>query len=199
MKTKRIIRVFNAEGASEAKPWDEVEAAIIAASELGDVDVWLGCELAWADLETIAERHLLHALQSGERGSPEAGVGILSRTPLRRPRFRIGSKAVAGQVRDRPLLSARTLGKKWTAGHAPPGRTPVARARYLGAMALLGGFIGADVNQLPRWMRENFRRQWVSLDGEVLGLLVPRGVRVGRVRRVFIGSDHFALDVEVWM
>lgn len=198
MKTKRVIRVFNAEGASESKPWDEVSAAILVPSKLGRVDVWLGCELAWADLETIGERHQLYTLQQGERGSAEAGVGIISRTPLRRPQFRIATRAARG-IRDRGLLSARTLHKKWSAGHAPPGRNPVLRALYLAAVALTGGFVGLDANQLPAWMRRRFERRYASLPGEVLGLLVPRGVSVGRVVRVEIGSDHWALDVEVWM
>lgn len=197
-KTRKVIRVFNAEGASEAAPWDEVEAAITTPSELGEIAVWLGCELAWADLEAIARRHDLHHLQLGERGAAEAGVGILARTPLRRPRFRVGSRAGRG-VRMRPLLSGRTLRKKWTAGHAPPGRNPVLRAAYLAAVAAVGGFVGLDANQLPAWMRSRFERRYASLPGEVLGLLVPPGVRVGRVRRVDIGSDHWALDVEVWV
>lgn len=198
MKTKRVIRVFNAEGASEAKPWDEVSAAILVPSRLGVIDVWLGCELAWADLDALAARHQLHALQQGERGSAEAGVGILSRTPLRRPRFRIGSRAGRG-VRLRGLLSGRTRGKKWTAGHAPPGRNPVLRAAYLAAVALVGGFVGLDANQLPEWMRQRFERRYASAPGQVLGLLVPRGVKIRHVQLVDIGSDHFALDVEVWV
>lgn len=188
------IRVANAQNVSEPKPADEITAAITKPSVYGEVHVWLLSEIAWADLERIAKRHGLHALHYGTRGSAEAGVGILSRRPISSPRMRVGSRPVPG-VRMRPLVTGRTYGLTVTAGHAPPPRTPVARALYLARVRAIGGVVGLDANQRPSWMRRSFVRKYRGIG--VLGLLVPRRFRASKAVGVGIGSDHAAVDVRI--
>jgi len=189
-----VIRVVNAQGVSERAPWDEIEKAIAKPSIFGDVDAWLVCECAWADLDAIARRHGLHALQYGTRGSAKAGVGILSRDQIGERTYKVGSPA-AGGVRLRPLVTGRTFGFKVTAAHAPPPRNPVARATYLARVGATGGIVGGDFNREPGWMRSNFGRRYRG-DG-VLGVLVPRKFKVSGAHVVNVGSDHPAVDVRV--
>lgn len=187
------IRVLNAEGVSERHPEDEITAGILKPSAHGGpVDVWLLSEIAWADLERIAKEHGLHALHYGDRGSAEAGVGILSRRPITAPRMRVGSRPVPG-VRMRPLVTGRTYGVKVTAGHAPPSRTAAARALYLAQVGIAGGVVGCDFNSTPRYMRHAFARKYRGVG--VLGLLVPMRYQASRAIGVKVGSDHLAVDV----
>lgn len=193
MTRSRNIRVLNAQNVSERRPQDEINAGItLPFAHGGEVDVWLLSEIAWADLETIAERHGLHALHFGGRGSAEAGVGIMSRRPIGDALSRVGSRAVPG-VRMRPLVTGRTFGLKVTAGHAPPARTALARAAYLAQIRLTGGIVGADFNQTPAWMRRSFARTYRGVG--VLGLLVPRRYKASEAIGVHVGSDHPAVDV----
>lgn len=190
---KRIVfRVVNAEGVSESRPQDEITAAIVKPSVYGVVDVWLLCEIAWADLKSIADKHDLFSLHYGERGSAEAGVGILSRRPIGEPAILTGSRPVPG-VRMRPFATGRTYGVRVTAGHAPPGRTPDARSAYLSRLRKLGGVVGLDANQRPRWMRDYYLRQYRGIG--VLGLLIPLRYRASKAVGVDVGSDHDAVDV----
>ena len=189
------IRVLNAEGVSERDPADEITRGILKPSAHdGPVDIWLLSEIAWADLAGIADKHDLHALHYGERGSAEAGVGILSRRPITAPRMRVGSRPVPG-VRMRPLVTGRTYGLKVTAGHAPPPRTAAARALYLARVAATPGVIGLDSNMAATWMRRNFARTYRGVG--VLGLLVPRRFIASHAVGVNVGSDHEAVDVRL--
>lgn len=195
MTTSRAIRVFNAQGASETKPWDEVEAAITKPSVYGEVDVWLGCELAWADLDAIAERHGLHALQYGERGSAEAGVGILSRRPIADGSMleAVRSTSEGGGIRMRPITTGRTSRMRVSAIHAHPQRAPVAQRVYMARVKATPGIVGGDFNREAAWMRTNFERQYRGIG--VLGLLVPARWKSSPAKPVDIGSDHPAVDV----
>ena len=189
-----VLRVVNAQGVSERRPHDEIEAGITRPSELGQVDVWVLSEIAWANLDRIARKHGLHALHHGTRGSAEAGVGILSRHPIRQPVFRVGSRAVPG-VRMRPFCTGRTAGFPVTAAHAPPKRTPVAQRLYLRQVRKIGGLVAGDFNQTPRQMRRRYKRRYRGVG--VLGVLVPRRWKVSSARAVDVGSDHKAVDVRV--
>ena len=189
-----VVRIVNAQNVSEPKPADEITATITKPSVFGEVHIWLLSEIAWADLERIAKKHGLHALHYGQRGSAEAGVGILSRRPISSPRMRVGSRPVPG-VRMRPIVTARTFGLTVTAGHAPPPRTPVARALYLARVRATGGIVGADFNLAPSWMRRSFVRKYRGIG--VLGLLVPMRFKASRAVGVGIGSDHAAVDVRI--
>lgn len=193
--THRNLRVLNAEGVSERRPQNEITAGILKPSAHGgEVDIWLLSEIAWADLDGIAQRHGLHALHYGDRGSAEAGVGILSRKRIGHSEMRVGSRAVPG-VRMRPLVTGRTCGLKVTAGHAPPPRTAAARALYLVRVRAVGGIVGLDTNMVPGWMRRNFVRKYRGVG--VLGLLVPRRYQASEARGVDVGSDHPAVDVRI--
>lgn len=192
MTDRVVLRVVNAQGVSERRPQDEITAGILEPSVYGEVNVWLLCEIAWADLEGIARKHGLHALHYGERGSAEAGVGILSREPIGQPLMRVGSRAVPG-VRMRPFCSGRTYGLSVTAAHAPPPRTPVARALYLRQIRHIGGVVAGDFNQRPDLMRAHFKRQYRAIG--VLGVLVPPRWKSSPAKPVDIGSDHPAVDV----
>lgn len=195
MTRLRNIRVLNAEGVSESRPQDEITAGILQPSAHGgEVDIWLLSEIAWADLDGIAKRHGLHALHYGERGSAEAGVGILSRRPIGHTEMRVGSRPVPG-VRMRPLVTGRTYGLKVTAGHAPPPRTAVARALYLARVHATRGIVGLDTNMAPEWMRRNFLRKYRGVG--VLGLISPRRYHCSEALGIDVGSDHLAVDVQV--
>lgn len=192
-----IVRVLNAQGVSERRPQDEIEAGILKAGFYGDPDVWLLSEIAWADLEAIANKHGLHALQSGPRGSADAGVGILSRLPIAKAGLLVGTLATSeGRgVRMRPLVTGRTYGMQFTAGHAPPPTSPVARSVYIARARLVPGVVGCDWNQPVRWMEETSRRNYRGIG--VLGVLVPKRYGVSHARPVDVDSDHAAVDVMV--
>lgn len=192
-----VVRIANAQGVSESRPQDEINAAIVKPSTFGRVDIWLLSEIAWAELEGLAKRHGLHALHYGERGSAEAGVGILSRRPIAAGAMRVGSARTSegGGIRMRPLVTGRTFGLKVTAGHAPPARSPRARTAYLTRVRLTSGIVCADFNSTPEFMRRTSTRRYVGIG--VLGALVPRRFKVSGPRAVDIGSDHPAVDLKV--
>lgn len=192
-----VVRVVNAQGVSERRPQDEIEKAIVRRSRWGSVDVWLLCEIAWADLEHIAARRGLYALQYGDRGSPDAGVGILSRKPITKARKLRGTVATreGRGVRDRPLVSGRTFGVRFTAGHAPPASSPVARGLFIARARLARGVVGCDWNRGKAWMRASSRRLYRGVG--VLGVLVPRRLSPSRASSRYVGSDHLTCDVRL--
>lgn len=197
MSKRIVIRVVNAEGVSEPVPRDEIVAGITVPSVYGQVDVWLLCEIAWADLDRIAEAHGLHALHYGERGSAEAGVGIMSRKPIGSPTLlqAVMSTREGGGIRMRPICSGRTYGLKVSAIHAHPGRAPIAQAAYMARVRLTGGICGGDFNQAPPWMRRNFARTYRGIG--VLGLISPRRYHLSEAAAVDVGSDHPAVDIQL--
>lgn len=197
MQRPIVLRIVNAQGVSEPKPADEITAAIVRPSTFGDIDIWLLCEIAWADLEHIAKAHGLHALHYGQRGSAEAGVGILSRRPIKRPSLLRAVMATreGGGIRMRPICSGRTYGLSVSAVHAHPKRAPIAQRAYMARVRLTGGVIGGDFNLVPREMGSRFARKYRGIG--VLGALVPRKYSVSRAVGVGIGSDHPAVDIRL--
>lgn len=196
-----VVRVLNAQGVSESAPWDEIEAGIAHVSEHGRVDVWLLSEIAWANLQAIADRHGLHALHYGDRGSAEAGVGILSREPITDGAQLVGTLAnrEGRGTRMRPLVTGKTCGVWVTAGHAPPPTSPIARAAYIMRALLRRGVVGCDWNVIPKRMRtlvaKRGRRTYRGIG--VVGLVVPRRFRPSVAVGVRVGSDHLAVDVKL--
>lgn len=198
MTRRRNIRVLNAEGVSERRPQDEITAGILKpCAHGGEVDVWLLSEIAWADLDGIAERHGLHALHYGQRGSAEAGVGILSRCRILKPSLlqAVMSTREGGGIRMRPIASGRTAGLKVSAIHAHPARAPIAQRAYMARVRLTPGIVGGDMNIDVAQMRRMSVRKYRGIG--VLGLLVPRRFHVSEARAVNVGSDHPAVDVRV--
>lgn len=191
-----VVRIANCEGVSERTPADEARLALSKPGKFGLPDVVLFSEVSWLDVGALAAKWGYDAVQYGERGSPEAGVAIALCTfdTLSRPALAVGSRPVLG-VRMRPLVSARAYGAKWTTGHAPPPRTPVARALYLARVRATGGIVGLDSNQSPAWMRRSFVRKYRGIG--VLGVLVPRRWQASEAHPVDIGSDHLAVDVRL--
>lgn len=191
-----VVRVANCQGVSERHPEDEARLALTTPGKFGLPDVVLLSEVSWLEVGQVAHEARMDHIQYGERGDPEAGVAIVTRGesgPLS-PRLHIGSRAVPG-VRMRPLVSARAYGAKFTAGHAPPPRTPVARALYLARVRATGGIVGLDSNQSPAWMRRSFVRKYRGIG--VLGVLVPRRWQASEASPLDIGSDHLAVDVRL--
>ena len=162
-------------------------------------DVVLLSEVSSVDVALVARIHARTAtvVQHGERHSPEAGVAVASRLGARPKRTIVGSPAVRGKVRMRPILGASIGRLPVWAIHAPPGRSPVARALYIARARRRGGLCGGDWNQPPRWMRRTTRRKYRGLPGDVLGLMIPRRYRASKAVGVDIGSDHPAADVVV--
>lgn len=187
-----VVRVANAENVSERRPQDEAHLALTKPGAYGLPDVVLFSEVSWLNLRALAGPEW-HVVQMGARGSAEAGVAIASRLPMRRAGLTIGSRPVPG-VRMRPILTARTI-RRMSAVHAPPPRTPFARALYLARVRLTRGLVGGDFNVAPAQMRRRFGRKYRGIG--VLGALVPRWWKVSRPRPVDIDSDHPAVDVVV--
>lgn len=198
MRRRIVLRVANCEGVSERHPEDEARLALTKPGAYGEPDVVLFSEVSWCNLREVVRLYAddFDVVQDGERGSPEAGVAIAARAPLSHSKTVVGSRAVPG-VRMRPLVSARAFGVTWTAGHAPPPRTAVARALYLAHVRTVAGVVGLDSNQSPAWMRRNFLRIYRGF--RVLGALVPRHLGAGKAQPVDIGSDHLAVDVPLWI
>lgn len=164
-------------------------------------DIVLFSEASTVDLATVASNHARGWLvvQHGAYDSPAAGVAIASRYHLRPLRPVIGSAATreGGGIRQRPRTGARLGWLPIWADHAPPPRSPIARAAYLSRVALTRGICGGDYNREPGWMRRTFQRKYRAVG--VLGVLVPRRFKVSEARPVHIGSDHPACDVVVWL
>lgn len=131
------------------------------------------------------------------RGAPSSGVGILSRRPITHGRLLIGTPASAeGRgTRMRPLVSGRTYGQRFTAGHAPPSTSPVTRALYIARARAARGVVGCDWNQPVEWMRRTSTRIYRGVG--VLGLLIPHRLRPTAASHVDVGSDHLTCDVKM--
>jgi hypothetical protein len=195
-----VVRMVNAEGVSEPRPQDEAELAFTRPGHFGLPDVWLFCEISWLRLAELAAKHGLHAIQDGERGTAEAGVGMASRRPIRQFPTIIGTRATreGGGIRARTLIGGRTFHAPWWVGHAPPGRSPIARAAFIAAALVLTGVIGCDWNRAVAWMKKTTgRRQYRGIG--VLGMRFPRTWRVSAAWPVDVDSDHDGVDVEVWI
>ena len=191
---KRLDRVANCENVSERDPWEEAWLAVTKPGPHGIPDVVYLSEVAWLDGDELARRAGVHALQRGERGSPEAGVALVSRRPIHRPQLVIASRAAPG-VRDRPLVGGRTHGRTSWSGHAPPPDNPAARQEFIDNARRRRGLVGCDWNRDPEWMREHMERQYRGVG--VLGLLIPVDCEAGPAAPVPIRSDHYAADVPV--
>lgn len=197
---RAVVRLVNAEGVSERRPQDEVELAFTREGHFGVPDVWLFCEISWLLLAALAKKHGLHAIQDGTRGSSAAGVGMASRRPIRRLGAVVGTRATSegGGIRTRTLIGGRTFHAPWWIGHAPPGRSPIARAAFIAAALLLRGVVGCDWNRAVAWMKSaTGRRQYRGIG--VLGMRFPRSWRVSAAWPVDVDSDHAGVDVEVWI
>lgn len=196
MTRRLVVRVANCQGVSERQPGDEAHAAMTRRGPYGRPDVVLLSEVSWLDVDLLASRLGMWALQYGDQGSPEAGVAIATRVrgSLTAPAVQVGTSRVPG-VRMRPLVSATIAGVRFTAGHAPPSRTPLARALYIARARACPGVVGGDWNRDPRWMRRTSTRRY--LGAGVLGVLVPRDIPASGPRTLRIGSDHKAVDVRL--
>ncbi len=194
--TRRIVvRVANAQGVSERRPADEARLALTKPGGYGLPDVVLFSEVSWLDVPMIARRHGFHAVQHGGQGSAEAGVAIAAREPLAKRARIIGSPRTSegGGIRMRPFVSGKAFGVRFTAGHAPPPRSPVARALYIARARARRGVVGGDWNQWPDFMRRTSARKYRAVG--VLGLLIPRRYKASLAVEADIGSDHPAVDV----
>lgn len=194
-----VVRVANCQGVSERDPSHEAILAITKAGPYGVPDVVLLSEVSWANVAHIA---LLHAVgaevaQLGTAGSPEAGVAIVSRLPIRKRTSVLGSARTSegGGIRMRPLVGAKTGGLWFWSGHAPPPRSPIARAVYIARARACRGAVGADWNSTPRWMRRTSARQYRGIG--VLGLLVPLRYKASDAKPINVGSDHAAVDIQL--
>lgn len=98
-------------------------------------------------------------------------------------------------MRMRPLVSGRTYGLRFTAGHAPPKTSPVAQALYIARARLSRGIVGCDWNSTVAFMRRTSLRTYRGVG--VLGLLIPRRFKVSRAAGVDVDSDHRTCDVRV--
>ena len=193
-----VVRIANCQGVSERKPGDEAHAALTKRGAYGLPDVVLLSEVAWLDAHMVARAHGWVAVQHGTRGSAEAGVAVMSRlTPAKPLRPVIGSIATreGGGIRQRPLVGAKIAGLQFWSGHAPPPRSPIARAAYIARARACRGLVAADWNRDPKWMRRTSLRKYRNVG--VLGVLVPRRWKASVANPVNIGSDHPAVDVEL--
>lgn len=196
-----VIRVANS--AAVSNPREAAYCTRLALTKPGRhgvPDVVLLSEVSPVNVSQVA---LLHAVgmevaQYGPSGSAEAGVAVASRLPIRKRSMALGSARTSegGGIRMRPLVGVKVKGLPWLrAGHAPPPRSPVARAVYLSRARTLRGFVGADWNQPPTWMKRTSVRAYRGIG--VLGLLVPLRWKAEDPSPVDIGSDHPAVDVKV--
>ena len=202
VKVRLVVRVANAAAVSNPRMAKYVTRQALAKPGVHGVpDLVLLSEVSPVSVAEIARSAGIAAsayvVQRGRVGSPEAGVAVVSRLPIRPKRSIVGSPAVRGKVRMRPILGASIGRLPVWAIHAPPGRSPVARALYIARARRRGGLCGGDWNQPPRWMRRTTRRKYRGLPGDVLGLMIPRRYRASKAVGVDIGSDHPAADVVV--
>lgn len=142
----------------------------------------------------------------GERVA-RSGSALLMRREvgkLEKPHLTVGAEAGEG-IRTRYVLSARgTFHRRtpaaWRAwvrvGHAPPGRAPRGRDRFLDRLRTFTGIRGGDFNVSRTSMLHRFTARIRSAD--VMHLIVPRWMPASDETRWDIGSDHKALDTTVW-
>lgn len=198
MTRRLVVRVANCEGVSERDPATEARHALTREGAYGLPDVVLLSEVSWLDARMLAREHGWVAIQHGAKGSAEAGVAILSRiTPTVALRPLIGSVATreGGGIRARPIVGARIGGIRFWSGHAPPPRSPIAKAVYIARARACRGVVGADWNASPAWVRRTSLRRYRGIG--VLGLLVPLRFKASTAKPVDIGSDHPAVDVVI--
>lgn len=201
MAVREIARVANGQNVTEPKPWDEALLALTKPGKYGLPWIVFFSEIAWLDLEDLcADIGGWHALQHGERGSAEAGVGLACREPIDALPLIVGSRPTNegdGGVRLRPITCGIVRGHHFGAVHAPPPDSPNAREDYINRARLCPGTLGGDWNRDPAWMRRNSTRAYRG-DG-VLGILTPSARRPGAAETVAIKSDHLAVDVPLWL
>lgn len=170
--------------------------------------VILFSEVAPVRVRNLLETWGYEVIQMGERGSASAGVAIAYRRDIFRaeePQLFIGSAATSegGGIRMRPGLTVRLWTRDdrtglFTAGHTPPKRATEAAKRYMRKFLRVGGLTGGDVNTDPAEMRKLAKgRKYRAI--KVLGLLVPKKIKARKPRPVDIGSDHPAVDVQVFL
>jgi len=201
-RVRLVIRIANAAAVTAPRRAVYVtRQALTKPGGHGLPDVVLLSEVAPVDVNLVAMNHApdMHVIQLGAKGSPDAGVAIASRLGARPKGATLGSPAVRGKVRKRPILGASIGRLPVWAIHAPPGRAPWARGVYIARARRRGGLVGGDWNQPPRWMRRTTTRKYRGLAGDVLGLMVPRRYKASQPVAVDIGSDHPAVDIVVWL
>lgn len=185
------------------------ERALEEAGKFGRPHIIGACELADVHAEAVAGE-AWQVIQNGATGSPDAALGIAVRRDrgrIRTSRLTDGTEATTegGGIRRRPILRA-TVGidggteQAWIpevlVAHAPPGRAPKARAKYL--RRLVPGpneIVLADLNIAHRAVLRLLGRRVHSAG--VLHVVVPRWIP-STSTTVEVGSDHLALDVTLW-
>lgn len=198
MTRRIVVRSVNAEGVSERHPEDEVRLGLTKPGRYGVPNVWAFCEVSFCDVVRIARSLDLYAIQEGERGSPEAGVALVSDRPLRPLGLIVGSRPTS-DVRMRPMLGGRTYGLTWWALHAPPRYAGDVHDDYLTRARSRRGVLMGDFNEKRRRMQATSQRQYRALEHDVMGVLVPNRLRAGTPARVNVDSDHWGLDVPIWL
>lgn len=194
--TRRIARIANCQNVSERRPQDEARLALTKPGKYGIPHIVLLSEISWLDLAALCDDLGWHSVQHGEKGSPEAGVGIAARVPLEPLGMLVGSKPTSegvGGVRMRPILGAEVWGQPFWSIHAPPPDSPQAREEFTRRARCCRGVVAGDWNRDSDWMRANFARDYRGHG--VLGLLAPSRLRSGKAETVAIASDHLAVDV----
>ncbi len=193
--TVAIMRPANAQGVSEPNPWEEAHLAATKKGQFGRPDILFLSEVSFLNAEALGDQLDMFSLQFGERGSPEAGLAILSTWPIRRPKIIIATDAVPGEVRMRPIIGGSIQEMPCWAIHAPPPRTPEARARYVRIARNRKGSVCGDWNFPEQWMHSHSGRAY---RGEgALGLLVPERATASSAHPIRIKSDHLAMDIKV--
>lgn len=182
--------------------------ALTAEGRFGVPQLVFGCEAADFDatLEVTDHRRLAaagwDALQFGRTTRDPARMGSLlawrDARPIGKPDLLLGSPAGDG-VRDRwgVRQKFKVNGHRLppcTAGHAPPDRSERPQEQFLDEVRSWPGLVGADFNERPRELEARYDRQVAGIEGEVLALLIPRGIPF-EVAPARIGSDHLAIDV----
>lgn len=201
-RRRTIYRPANAEGVSEREPAEEVTLALTKPGALGLPDVVMLSEVSWLNVPALAARHDWHAVQFGERGSPEAGVALCSREPIYGAQLVDGSAATSegGGIRARGILLARTIHRDTAAIHVPPGRARHAQAEYFDHLHRIDAdVIGGDFNASPLAVRRIFPARTYTGRG-VLGVLLLPGAfdGLGATTPVNVRSDHPAVDVPTY-
>lgn len=193
---KALLRVANCENVTERNPAEEARLALTKKGKYGKPEIVVFSEISWLRLGDLALELGFDWLQVGQRGSPEAGVGIASRWELDPIGILVGSRPTAegGGVRMRPILGAEVAGLPvpiW-AIHAPPPDSPMARDRYFARARQCRGVMAGDWNRRPDWMRDHMKRDYRGIG--VLGTLAAPRIQLGIPAPVGIRSDHKAVD-----
>lgn len=206
--------VANAQAASASDKHTRhvVENAITKAIE-NDVDVIGWCEVGDVDVRTLVKlcSKFWDSKQFGVPNAdlPISGIAVSWNTEevdMSNFSITLGSKATSegkwktgSGIRDRSILSS-SLFAWWRARlhviHAPPGRAPIARAKYMAKAIRKVGIILGDANLMMKNIaRLDPRRRVVSVG--VLAIIVPRRFWVSKPTKIDIGSDHFAFFVDL--